>query len=103
MKVRRMMTHSEQISGDRSVNQKQFIRVRLFASAREAAGRKDIEIRSDSGKMTAEVIRRYLVEHHGLKGATFVIAVNHMVISGESSKIVTCNDEVAVIPPVCGG
>lgn len=75
--------------------------LRLFASAREAAGTRRDEIEADTvGAVLDEARRRY--------GGAFeqVLAGCRIWCNGEPASVdhpVGNHDEVAVIPPVCGG
>jgi sulfur-carrier protein len=75
--------------------------LRLFASAREAAGTNRAVIEGDTvGQVLAEATERF--------GPTFaaVLAVCKVWVNGEPAHggtPVTSADEVAVLPPVSGG
>ena len=75
--------------------------LRLFASAREAAGRGSDTIDADSvGDLLDEACRRYG------PGFTAVLATCRVWCNGEEADrttIVGASDEVAVLPPVSGG
>ena len=83
------------------------IRIRLFASAREAAGTEELLLSLPAGQssLSARDLRKKLVDDVSLplKGITFVLAINYRVIPDNSDVTVTCRDEVAVIPPISGG
>jgi len=75
--------------------------LRLFASAREAAGRGSDTIEADDvGALLDEACRRY--------GAAFVavLATCRVWCNGEEADrdtVIGASDEVAVLPPVSGG
>jgi molybdopterin converting factor subunit 1 len=80
------------------------IRVRLFASFREAAGHGEVPLDIAPGATVADVWRAVAERHEGLEGragATPVAAVNRSVVA-ESTKVAP-GDEVAFLPPVSGG
>jgi MoaD family protein len=75
--------------------------LRLFASAREAAGTSRDEIPGSTvDEVLAEAARRY--------GSSFaeVVATSRVLCNGEpvtGDAAVTDGDEIAVLPPVSGG
>ena len=75
--------------------------IRLFASAREAAGTgRDVIDGSTLGEVLDQAVERY--------GATFasVLRTCRVWVNGdtaERSALVMSSDEVAVLPPVSGG
>lgn len=80
------------------------IRVRLFASAREAVGMDEIRVTMASHQITAGNLKKeILVAYPALssKRIMFVLAVNHRVVVGDST--ISPNDEVAVLPAISGG
>ena len=75
--------------------------LRLFASAREAAGTGRVEI---DGSTVDEVLRR-AVDQFGA-GFDAVLATSKVWVNGEPAERtdpVLADDEVAVLPPVSGG
>ena len=75
--------------------------LRLFAAAREAAGKTADTIEGDTvGEVLAEATRRYG------PGFAAVLASSRVWLNGEPAphdSAVRESDEVAVIPPVSGG
>ena len=75
--------------------------LRLFASAREAAGTGREKIAGDTvGEVLAEASARF--------GSAFVevLATSRVWVNGESATddtVISADDEVAVLPPVSGG
>jgi molybdopterin synthase sulfur carrier subunit len=75
--------------------------LRLFASAREAAGTGRVEI---EGRTVDEVLRRAVERFGG--GFEAVLATSKVWVNGEPAERndpVRADDEVAVLPPVSGG
>jgi len=76
-------------------------RLRLFASAREAAGTgRDVV----DGRTVAEVLAA--AERRYGEGFTLVLATSRIWVNGEPAEAeaaVAETDEVAVLPPVSGG
>ncbi|MEO9321585.1 MAG: MoaD/ThiS family protein [Nitrososphaera sp.] len=82
------------------------VKVRLFASVREMAGRGEVLIRLDGTRLSAEKLReRVFAMYPELvsKQVPFVLAVNHTVVIDESKVFITQGDEVAILPPISGG
>ena len=77
------------------------IRVRLFAAAREKAGRDVIEVDLPPGCILANVETAMRRAHPALSVISGRWAVNRTFVSLDAS--VTSEDEVAFIPPVSGG
>lgn len=79
------------------------IRVRLFASLREAAGWGEAVREVPDGSTVADLLAALGQEHPWL--ALFVgrvyAAVNHRYVPGET--VLHDGDEVALFPPVSGG
>jgi molybdopterin converting factor subunit 1 len=79
------------------------VRVRLFASLREAAGRADLAVDVPAGA-TAEDVWRALVREHpalGPRRPSLMASVNRQYASFDAA--VAEGDEVVFIPPVSGG
>jgi molybdopterin converting factor subunit 1 len=79
------------------------IRVRLFAAAKETAGRPTIEFSAESATSIADIRSRLSNELPALAGLIAIsrFAVNDRYVSDAYS--VSANDEIALIPPVSGG
>jgi molybdopterin converting factor subunit 1 len=77
--------------------------VKLFAAAREIAGRDSIALELPAGSSVAELRRALARCVPALTAllAKSAIAVNHDF--AEDSRVLDLGDEVAVIPPVSGG
>jgi len=79
------------------------VRVKLFASAREAIG-KDQIIVSLAKQTTVGDLRKKILELYpslASKKIPFIVAVNHKVV--DDSTTISHLDEVAILPPVSGG
>jgi molybdopterin synthase catalytic subunit len=79
------------------------IRVKLFASVREIVGHRELTLEVPSDCRASDLPRRLASEYPGLRPllASLKIAVNHEYADGE--RMLTEDDEVALIPPVSGG
>jgi len=80
------------------------VRVRLFASAREAVGRDEIRVTLASRQTTAGDLKKEILNAYPIlssKHIVFVLAVNHRAVTSDSA--VSHNDEVAVLPAISGG
>jgi len=78
------------------------VRVRLFASYAEAAGRSEVELELPEGARVADALRalRSRVDASRLPPSPLA-AVNLRYAKGEA--LLADGDEVAFIPPVAGG
>jgi molybdopterin synthase sulfur carrier subunit len=79
------------------------VRVRLFASLREAAGRDEIELELPEGA-TAEAAWERLVQHHpplAARRASLAVAVNRAYQRFDAP--LSPGDEIVFIPPISGG
>jgi len=79
------------------------VRVKLFASAREAIG-KDQIIVSLANQTTVGDLKKKIFELYpslASKKIPFIVAVNHKVV--DDSTTISHLDEVAILPPVSGG
>jgi molybdopterin synthase catalytic subunit len=77
------------------------VRVRLFASYREAAGTARLELPLASGTRVSGLIELLSARVPGLKTAPGLVAVNHTYVGPDAE--LNDGDEVAFIPPVSGG
>ena len=77
------------------------VRVRLFASYREAAGTARLEVPLAGGTRIGELIELLAPRVPGLKTAPGLVAVNHTYVGPDVE--LHDGDEVAFIPPVSGG
>jgi molybdopterin synthase catalytic subunit len=79
------------------------VRVRLFASLREAAGSERLELELPDGASVEDAWRRLASDHPalGTRRASLAAAVNRSY-SGVDAGLAD-GDELAFIPPVSGG
>lgn len=78
------------------------VRVRLFASLREAAGRRELELECPAGARVADALRTLAEQYPHLRGLEAArVAVNLEYVGPEFG--LRDSDEVAIIPPVSGG
>jgi MoaE-MoaD fusion protein len=77
------------------------VRVRLFASYREAAGTARLEVPLRSGCRVGELIEQLAEQVPSVKTARGMIAVNQAYVGPDFE--LHDDDEVAFIPPVSGG
>lgn len=79
------------------------VRVKLFASAREAVGKDEIRL-SLANQTTVGDLKKKIFELYpalASKKIPFIVAVNHKVV--DDSTTINHLDEVAILPPVSGG
>jgi molybdopterin converting factor subunit 1 len=77
------------------------VRVRLFASYREAAGTRSLEVPLGSGARVRDLIEALSMQIPALKTAKGLVAVNQTYVGPDFA--LHDNDEAAFIPPVSGG
>jgi molybdopterin synthase catalytic subunit len=77
------------------------VRVRLFASYREAAGTSRLETLLPAGARVVDLIEALAADLPSLLTARGMVAVNHTYVGPETP--LHDGDEVALIPPVSGG
>jgi MoaE-MoaD fusion protein len=77
------------------------VRVRLFASYREAAGTARLETPLPAGARVSDLIALLATRLPSLLTARGMVAVNHTYVSADTP--LSDGDEVALIPPVSGG
>jgi molybdopterin converting factor subunit 1 len=77
------------------------VKVRLFASYREAAGTAHLEIPLTSGAHVSDLVELLSARLPAVKKAPGMVAVNHTYVGADFT--LTDGDEVALIPPVSGG
>jgi len=79
------------------------VKLKFFASAREAVGSKEVEMQVESGSSANDVLEQLIEEYPELKDQEkhLVLAVNKQ--TGRSDKMIKDGDEIAVLPPVSGG
>jgi molybdopterin synthase sulfur carrier subunit len=79
------------------------VRVRLFASLREAAGRDELELEMPPGATADDVWGRLVADHPALapRRASLAAAVNRRYSPFDTA--LSPGDEVVFIPPVSGG
>jgi molybdopterin synthase catalytic subunit len=79
------------------------IRVRLFASFREAVGQTELNVEAPDGATVGRIVEGLRAEHPGLRpaGEQAMLAVNQEYVGAEYR--LRDGDELALIPPVSGG
>jgi molybdopterin converting factor subunit 1 len=77
------------------------VRVRLFASYREAAGTSRLETALPAGARVSDLIAALAKEVPSLLATRGMVAVNHSYVGSDT--LLSDGDEVALIPPVSGG
>jgi len=79
------------------------VRVRLFASLREAVGRSEVELDLAEGATAEEAWERLVGEHAGLaaRRARLTAAVNRIYAPFDTP--LRDGDELVFVPPVSGG
>jgi molybdopterin converting factor subunit 1 len=79
------------------------VRVRLFASLREAAGTELVELELPEGATAEEAWRRLAADHPSLadRRRSLAVAVNRRYARFEEP--LAAGDEVVFVPPVSGG
>jgi MoaE-MoaD fusion protein len=77
------------------------VRVRLFASYREAAGTARLEVPLPDGALVSDLVDRLAVRLPALRHARGMVAVNHTYVGPDFA--LHDGDEAAFIPPVSGG
>ena len=77
------------------------MRVRLFASYREAAGAARLEMPLPSGARVRDLVDLLAVRVPSLRAAPGMVAVNHTYVGPDF--VLHDGDEAAFIPPVSGG
>ncbi len=79
------------------------IRLKLFASAREIVGSRDLVIELPEDATTTSLLGELVMQYPGLRAlaSTLKVAVNREYVERECH--LTEEDEVALIPPVSGG
>jgi molybdopterin synthase catalytic subunit len=77
------------------------VRVRLFASYREAAGSGQLEIPLAAGARVSELVELLAARVPALRTSRGLIAVNQTYVTDDP--VLADRDEVAFIPPVSGG
>jgi molybdopterin converting factor subunit 1 len=77
------------------------VRVRLFATYREAAGTARLETPLPTGARVSDLVDALAVRLPALRTAPGLVAVNHTYVGPDFT--LHDGDEVAFIPPVSGG
>ncbi|HLZ32253.1 MAG TPA: molybdopterin converting factor subunit 1 [Chloroflexota bacterium] len=77
------------------------VKVRLFASYREAAGTARLEAPLPQGARVSDLVEMLAVRLPALKTAPGMVAVNHTYVGPDFA--LHDGDEAAFIPPVSGG
>jgi molybdopterin converting factor subunit 1 len=77
------------------------VRVRLFASYREAAGTGQLEVPLSAGARVSDLVELLAARVPSLSAAPAMVAVNQEYVRPDFE--VRDGDEVALIPPVSGG
>ena len=77
------------------------VRVRLFASYREAAGTPRLDVPLPNGARVADLVDVLAARVPALRAAPGMVAVNHTYVGADFA--LHDGDEAALIPPVSGG
>jgi MoaE-MoaD fusion protein len=77
------------------------VRVRLFASFREAAGTAHLTCELDDGARVSDLLARLAAQVPALGATRGLVAVNQTYVDADAA--LADGDEVALIPPVSGG
>jgi molybdopterin converting factor subunit 1 len=77
------------------------VKVRLFASYREAAGTARLEAPLPAGARVSDLLELLAIKLPALKTAPGMVAVNHTYVGPDFA--LHDGDEAAFIPPVSGG
>ena len=77
------------------------VRVRLFASYREAAGTRELEAPLPAGACVRDLVDLLAARLPSLRTAPGMVAVNHTYVGPDFQ--LHDGDEAAFIPPVSGG
>ena len=77
------------------------VRVRLFASFREAAGTNQLTCELEPGARVSDLLTRLAEQLPALRATRGLVAINQTYV--EPSAALADGDEVALIPPVSGG
>jgi molybdopterin converting factor subunit 1 len=79
------------------------VRVRLFASLREAVGRSDVDLEIPEGTTAEEAWQQLVREHPGLgeRRPRLTAAINRRYATFETP--LRDGDELVFVPPVSGG
>ena len=77
------------------------VRVRLFASYREAAGAARLEAPLPAGARVEDLLSQLMAQVPALGAARGLVAVNQEYVTPDT--VLHDGDEVAFIPPVSGG
>lgn len=79
------------------------ISIRLFARARDLAGSDVLNVELAEGATIAELRRRLAADYPALASLLQRSALAVANDFADDSRILSANDEVAVLPPVSGG
>lgn len=79
------------------------LQVRLFARARDLAGADTIRVELSEGATVADLRRRLAADQPALAGLLERSALAVENDFAEDSRVLSPNDEVALLPPVSGG
>lgn len=79
------------------------ISIRLFARARDLAGSDVLNVKLAEGATIAELRRRLAADYPALASLLQRSALAVANDFADDSRILSANDEVAVLPPVSGG
>jgi sulfur-carrier protein len=79
------------------------IRVRFFASLREAAGRSELDLELPTGTTAEEAWQALVAQHPALapRRRSLAAAINRRYVPFEAA--LTDGDELVFVPPVSGG
>ncbi len=86
------------------------VRIRLFASFREAAGIKEVELEVPDGSKVFEVMKKLAERFPKLKGLLFEgdrMKEDYHIVKGgrwlKGNDLLLDGDQIAIFPPVGGG
>ncbi len=79
------------------------IKVKVFAILKDIVGREEIHLDFEEEVSCREVLRHLETQFEGIAPILWhsLVAVNGQYADGDT--VLTANDEVAILPPVCGG
>ncbi|HEY7311660.1 MAG TPA: MoaD/ThiS family protein [Gemmataceae bacterium] len=79
------------------------LQVRLFARARDLAGADMVRVELSEAATVADLRRRLAADYPALAGLLARSALAVESDFAEDSRVLSANDEIALLPPVSGG